>query len=141
MACAPVFAERCVAYGFCPFHFCLPGPVVNTHQNRGWLVEIEARRGKNAADNPYLYVALRSDGAEAPSSSSVTERVMTVTGGSACGCLLNDWCRAIRRITISNSILFRRLRGNVFRISGNRFAQRIVQCQQILARSTYPELT
>ncbi len=26
--------------------FLFPGPVVNTHQNRGWLVEIEAEGGR-----------------------------------------------------------------------------------------------
>ncbi|KXA03480.1 hypothetical protein HMPREF0208_03326 [Citrobacter koseri] len=34
---------------------------INNAQDSGWLVEIEARRGENAAEWRDLYVALRSD--------------------------------------------------------------------------------
>ena len=49
-----VFGEGWVGYGFCGFDFCVGGGVVNRDENRGWVVEIEGRRGKNGGDKGYV---------------------------------------------------------------------------------------
>ncbi len=80
--------------------FFLPGPVVNTHQNRGWLVEIEGEGGRMRQITRIFTLPYVQTG---------RSPVVVISYGKgydrywwyACGCLLNDWCRAIRRITIS----------------------------------------